>query len=620
MVKGSITQCPYCGASTLYMESVYSFKYYLGEIINLTLMKNERAIKKEELERRKSSIETFFHKLNSSFNEYRHLIITKLDDIDIDPVNIFNLIRSAGNFEIIIEKFLMNHLKEDKVRKKYQQLRDLSYIINKSLLGLYYSYLAKRSARIENCCKYYQLAERNYQNIVDYCNISRFENNDLKVYKNRELYSVLANFARILKSVLNENPKYFSEKLEALLNELNEIEEKNIRMYNLYTQIENIYKLERDTCVLLEKVRIDNPIPATDSVNENIIFNTEENIDELNKVRNCIKENSEKYQKYQRNLLKLHSGRLIKYLELYRDEFINVKNKNVEKFDDLLGEMITTALETYNMETVEALDVLSDFMQKEIFEEDIIKRFEIEHEDLIKMDEILMNFINNLFKKPLLRSFESEYYKKLISLISGKHSEFDKYILKYINKLLKKFEEVSSKKVLSLEEQRNQFSSEIKPNLKKLVDLSFTLNEKVLPYPLFIDVKIQNKKLKIHNTELITLTIENPNLTDIRDVKIYFFMPNSFDSKLSYTSIKKLKAYERRKLKARIIPRECGTFLFMVMIEYQHVNKTFWMPSIKLELEVEDDIKYRYYPILNKSIFYTGLYATQSLELVRIFI
>ena len=601
------------------MESIYSFKYYISEILNLTSIKQEKNLNEIELKRRKLQIQTYFHQIYSRFNDYRHVIITKLDEINIDIVKLFNLIRTTGNFEIIIEEFLLQYLKGCNGKKKFQEIRDLCYIINKSLLGLYYSYLAKEVKNIKLCSKFYQCAERNFQNIVDFCNITKFENNGSFIYKKKELYSILVKFVSILRNILNKNPRYYSGKLEDLLEQLEKFKEKDIQTYNLYTQIQHIYQLERDTSVLLEQVRIDNPFSSTETFNENLIDNLEENITKLNHVRNWIKDISDKYQKYQANLLKLHSGRLIKYLEAYREEFINYKNKNASKFDDLLGEMFNKALEAYNSEIIEVLDVLSYFMEKNIYNEEVIERFEIEHDDLIKMDESLKSFINNLFRKPLLKNIESEYYKKLISLISGNHTEFDKYILKYINHLLKDFEEIRNKKVLSLEEQRNQFSLEIKPNLRKLINLSFTLSEKILPYPLFIDIKIQNKRLKVNNPEIITLTIENPNLTDIRDIKIYFFMPEPFQSKLKFTSIKKLKANETRSIKTRIIPKEPGTFLSMVMMEYQHTNKTFWMPSIKFELEVEEFKRHAYYPI-NKAIYQYVLEANQRLQFIRSFI
>lgn len=626
IVKGSVAQCSYCEANTLYMESIYSFKYYLSEILNLTsfkterLFKNsefriERVIKNSEIDIYKSVIESYFYKLNSDFNEYRHLIITKLDSINIEPLKLFNLIRAAGNLEIIIEEFMFPYIKDEKIRKKYQNFRDYSYIINKSLLGLYFSYLAKNSQYFNTCENYYRLAGKNFQNIVDYCNITKLENNSHSIYEKKEIYTILSEFTVILRGILNKNPKYYSDKLEDLLDRLTKTKADNIKKFNLYTQIEKIYQLERNTCVLLEKVKIHNPFLAADTLEENIIFNTEENLEKVNHVQNWIKDVSERYQKYQRSLLKLHSGKLVKYLESYRAEFINYKNINVEKFNNLLEGMILQAFTAYNSEAVEVLNTLSDLIQNNIFNEKIIKRFEVEYKDLLHLDELLKNFIIDLFKKPLIRDFKSEYCKKLISNISIKHTEFDKYILKYINRIFQNFEEIRSKKILSLEEQKNQFSSELKPNLQKLVDLSFNIDEKILPYPLFIDIKLQNRKLKLNNQEPVTLIIENPNLTDIKDIKIYFFMPNSFQSKLQYTNIKKLKANEKRNIKTKILPRKTGTFLFMVMVEYQHTNKTFWMPSIKHELIVErgeELLKYSYYPRRNINTYHNGIEATNN--------
>lgn len=616
IVKGSVAKCPYCGANTFYMESIYSFKYYLNVILRLTSIRKDRNIKDSEIERRKSLIKSFFYKLYSDFNEYRHFIITKLDNINIDPIKLYNLIRSAGNFEIIIEEYLLTHLKNENIRTKYQQLRDLAYIINKSSLGLYFTFLAKNSSYLEKCVENYRFAEKSYQNIVDFCNITKFENNHSKLCNRIDIYEILAEFASILRGILNNNPKYYSDKLEFLLVKLNKITATDFQKHTLYAQIESIYQLERETSVFLEKVKHDTPFLSPDPPEEDIIFNTEENLEKLNNVKNWIHDISKKYQRYQRNLLKLHSGKFIKYLESYRTNFMDYKNRNLEKFTILLENMISNAFNTYNSETIEVSNTLSDFIHNNIFNEKIIEKIEIEQKDLIKLDVMLKNFINDIFKKPLVRNLKSDYYKKLISFTSNKHSEFDKHILKCINRMLQEFQEYRSKKILSLEEQKNQFSLEFKPNLQKLIDLSFNLDKNALQYPLFIDIKLENKVLKKNQSETIKLIIENSNLSEIKDVKIYFFLPNSFQFKTKSTSIKKLKANEIRTIKTKITPTKTGTFLYMVMIEYQYTNKTFWMPSIKLELKVERGKEI--YTVLNTNIYRDELEASRIFDNLRI--
>ncbi|MFX1280882.1 MAG: hypothetical protein ACFFA3_16015 [Promethearchaeota archaeon] len=607
VVKGSVVQCPYCRAENLYMESFCTLKYYMSDILKLSSLYKANKITNKEIVRRKILIETYFINLKANFKEYRHLIITKLDSVNIDPVKLFYIIRAAGNLELIIDKFLLKYLEEDNSKKKYLEFRDKAYIINKSLLGLYYSYLAKNTNQYRRSFRFYQYAEKNYQNVVDYCHIVTLNETNSLFHRIGKFYSILVKFTEIIRNILDKNPKHYLKEMECLLIDLEGIFNNDIHFYNLHQQIENIINLERDTWGILENIRIDDPFLSNESFNEAYLKTNEENLNELNRVRNWINNLSEKYQKYQNSLLKLHSGRVIKYLGTYQNEFIFYKNKNAEKFDHILGTMINQALESYNYETVEALETISQLMQKNIFNKNLLDKFKIEHDDLIKMDDVLQNFVNDLFKKPLLRNLESEYYKKLISIISGKHSEFDKHILKYINRMLKDFEDLRSKSELTLGEQRRQFISQIKPSLQKLIDLSFTLNEEILPYPLFIDIKIPPHKLKINNPEVLTLLIENPNITDIKNIKIDFFIPDSIQNKTKTTNIKKLKANERRKIKIRVNPKERGNFPSMAMIEYQHTNKTFWMPSIKFKLEVEDVKKFVHYPV-----FYRDYYQVQA--------
>ncbi len=620
IVKRSIAMCPYCGVKTSYIDSKISFKYFLNEILHLESVKNKRNIKDSEIERRKSLIQSCFYKLTSDFNEYRHLIITKLDNIKIDPVKLYNLIRIAGNFEIIIENYLLEYLKNEPIRIKYQEFRDIAYIINKSSLGLYFSYLARNSIYFENCSEYYRFAEKNYQNILDFCNITKFENKYSKICEKKAIYEILSEFAAILRGILNKNPKYYSEKLKKLLFKLEKINNIGFQKDILYTQIESIYLLEHNTSLLLEKIKIDNPFISNYSLEENFIFDIEENLNKINRVRNWIKNISDKYRIFQKNLLKLHSGRFINYLESYRTEFTNYEYINVKRFNRSLEQMINKAFDAYNSEVVEAMDYLSNILHNNIINESVLKKFEIEYNALIKLDGILKNIINNIFQKPLFREFTSEHCKKLVSLISVKHAEFDKQILNYINKILQNFEEFRERNVLSLEEQKNQFKSELKPTIQKLLNLSFNLDERVLSYPLFIDLEAKNEILKQNNPEVLNLRIKNPNLTDIKNLKLYFFMSNSFHSKLKFTNIKHLKSNEGRRIKIKIIPKKPGTSLFMVMAEYQHTNKAFWMPSIKFKFKIERSEQittYNYYRYNNLEHFQTQNEFIRTYKIIK---
>ncbi|MHA1342898.1 MAG: hypothetical protein ACTSQG_02855 [Promethearchaeota archaeon] len=591
IIEGSLVQCFNCGTKNVYSDSIASFRDYLLEILNLTSVDEDSdKIDNEEIERRKNSINSYFHTLNSDFYSYDRLILTKLDDIEIDPQKLLNIIRIAGNLVIINDDFLLPYLKESLSKNQFQEIRDLAFIFNKALLGLYFCYLAKEKFQLEDCSNYYQFAERNYNSIIEYCENIKLENpsfdtNDIKIF-----YKVVVKFSVILRNILSENPAYSSEKLEDILKSLDKIENKNLQVLNLQSQIHQIYDLGKNTSLLLEELRVADIFSVIDPYEENLIFKTEEILENLDRIKNWIDDVSAKYQIYQKSLLKLHSGKFIDYLESYRAEFNNRKNKCIEKFDELLERIISRALSDYNFETIEILEILNNFIQKLDSREVIIQRFEIEHKDLLKLGEGLKRFIIELFKKVIQKDLESIYYKELIMLISDKHSEFDKYILKYINSLLKEFEDYRNEKVLSLEEQRNHFILELKPNISRLIDSSFTLNEDLIPYPLFIEIIILSKQLTVNNPEAITVLIENPSTTEIKNVNISFFMPNSFQSKLRFAQLKRIKPFERRKIETEVVPTEKGIFHFMVMVEYSHTGEDFWMPSIRVELEVEEEL------------------------------
>lgn len=190
----------------------------MSDILKLSSLYKEKKVDKKEIVRRKILIETYFTNLRSSFKEYRHLIITKLDSVSINPVKVFYLIRAAGNLELIIDRFLIKYLEDNNSKQKYLELRDKVYIINKSLLGLYYSYLAKNTNRYKKSFRFYQYAEKNYQH-VGHCNIVNLNDNQPFFYKIGKFYSVLVKFTNIIRNILNKNPKLFRKELEILLQE-----------------------------------------------------------------------------------------------------------------------------------------------------------------------------------------------------------------------------------------------------------------------------------------------------------------------------------------------------------------------------------------------------------------
>ncbi|MHA1253354.1 MAG: hypothetical protein ACTSRP_25480, partial [Candidatus Helarchaeota archaeon] len=140
------------------------------------------------------------------------------------------------------------------------------------------------------------------------------------------------------------------------------------------------------------------------------------------------------------------------------------------------------------------------------------------------------------------------------------------------------------------QEQREKFKSELNPQIQRLLDASFTLNEELIPYPLFIEVIMISKILTVGIPEKITVLLENPSKNIIKNINVSFFVPNSFQSRLRFAQIKKLKGNEKREIKTEIIPTEKGIYHFMVMVEYQTVGEMFWMPSIKFELEVNEEL------------------------------
>lgn len=594
IVEGSLVQCFNCGTKNVHSESLNLLNDYLLEIMNKRVSDLlHQEIDNEETENRKRLVEGTFHDYNSQYFDNKYLIVTKLDELNKNPIEVLNFAKDLGCLHVVVDEFLLPHLKESVSKDIFIEIRSLSKIYNETLLGLYFSLLSKDKYKLEDCSKFYQFAQRNYENVVEFCDSIKLSNPSFNITKIKVLSSVLARFSNLLRNILTENPTYSTQKFEELFKELDKIKQKDMQVLNLWSQIENVYTLGRDTSLILEELRLKDPFSRI-STEENLMYSMEENLEKLDSIRDWINQISDKYKSYQSQLLKLHSGQFIEYLQTYRTEFTNRRERSIEQFDELLERIITKATIDYNLETIEALDILSNYVRKEEIDQSpeiLIQRFEIDHDDLVKLDDNLKLFVTECFKKSFVKNLEAEHYSELVQMISEKHSEFDRYILKYITHLLREFEEKRNEKILSLEEQRNLFIVELKPNVKRLIDASFTLKEEMVPYPLFIAIIMLSRQLAVNHPEKISVLIENPNLVDIKNINVSFFMPNSFQSSLRYAQLKKIKSQDGRKIETEITPTEKGIFHFMVMIEYQTtgIKETFWMPSIKIELEVEED-------------------------------
>ena len=593
LIEGSTVQCFACGTINGYMESYDLFLQYLREILEISLRESESEgkISNQEIDRRKKFIESFFNDKIAKSAYFSNVIITKLDEIEYDQNELLSLIKDFGNLEIIINEFVLPFIEGELSRNEFTEITGTSYIYNKSLLALYHSYLAKIKHKFEDVNIYYQLAERNYENLLTYCNNLKGESINLDTEALKILFSSALNFSKLLRKFLEENPNYSSEALEEITKQLNPVKERDNRVVNLISQVDRIYELGKETSFILEEMRKREIFSGFEPFQENLFKNFSEILDKTDQIKNWIEDISIRYKNHQKNLLKLHLGKFIEYLKTYREEYNNRYSKIIEKFNTILEQIIKNAISNYNMETIEMIDILVDFMEKiDLSDETIINRFSIEHDDLLKLDESLKDFVLESFKKSIDYALEREISSELLNSLATKHSDFDKKILKFVYKILKDFEEFRNKNKLSLEEQRNQFILEIQPKIKRIIDASFTLREDLIPYPLFLEVVLLSRDLKVNEEQTISLLLENPSPeSEVKNVNISFFVPKSFKSSLRYIQLKKIKPSQKKQVSTQITPTEPGKFHFMAMVEYKHTNETFWMPSITTEFNVSED-------------------------------
>ncbi|MHA1732606.1 MAG: hypothetical protein ACTSU5_11735 [Promethearchaeota archaeon] len=590
LVEGTVVQCFACGTDNVLVESTDALSKFALEYYSWNRLPQVPGggLPTSSVGECVQVSEKIFQDFLNERQKFDKVLVTRVDaDVPSDE-EVHEIGMKFGFLACILANFVFpatHHLgNEPNLREIFYKSR----IENLVFTALHHSIVSKKAFELEEAANSLKLCSRNLQKAAEICREAEASEWHLDFGDEELLLSLGAEFSEYLIRALTENPAYYSQELEDLVVKLNTLEFSRARV--LKSQVQRIYVISTSVQFYLEELRNRDPFGEIDVYQEHSLDHVEDKISNCLQTLEWLRELRDKFKKNQMELMKLHLGKFVPYLKTYRAEFESRFEATTKFFDEMLEKIIKNANSDYGIEYFELFDEVEELITLEsVGEDELINRLAATHDDLEQLDEKLKHLVFELFKLAQERNLQKLFLAEIISSISEKHSHFDLKILDFINALFKHFQDYRNENRLTIEQQREYFLSDLQPKVRKLIDASFTLKEENIPYPIFMELILVDTDLRLNESHRITMVIENPSLVTIRGVSVTFFVPNSFDIMHRTTSLSRLKPWERKSVTTDIIPTEKGPYHLMCMVQYEHVNESFWIPSVKIEVFVRGE-------------------------------
>lgn len=548
----------------------------------------EAKFSERELRERIQQADRTFHEFMNRRQKFPHLLVTKLDAINLDAETVQNLARNFGCLAVFYENYVFPFNLDAVEESQLREVHTECLIENAALTGLWHATRAKEAFQLEHASSFLQLASRNLERVVNICTDATKTAWDLNFSAIQTLFAVALEFSVILRKALTENPAYSSQELEDLFKTLNELADARAR--SLREQIMRVYDTSTSIQFFLEELRNRDVFGGLYLYQEHSLNYAVDTISKAEEIVEWFDDIRQKFKKNQRNLMKLHLGKLPAYLKTYRTEFESRYEQTVNLFDEYLEKIIKNAISDHGIEYFELFEEVEELLSIDGIEvSSLISRLAALHDDLEDLDVNLKKIAFDLFQQAQEHNLERAYLREVVSSISDKHTHFDLKLLDLINRLFKEFQETRNEDRLSIEQQREYFVSRLQPQVRRLIDASFALREVHVPYPVFMELVLLTTDLKVDKGQRLAIILENPSMTALRGVTVSFFVPASFDIKKRHVTFSRVKPGEKKTVGTEIYPTEGGRYHLMAMVQYEHVNESFWLPSVKVEINVKGD-------------------------------
>ncbi|MHA1895786.1 MAG: hypothetical protein ACTSU2_00190 [Promethearchaeota archaeon] len=594
IIKGAIVQCFACGTKNVHFDSYDLINAYLNEVLGYSKYTDEikDQITEETLNYRINQINEYFTKYLEEINGLSEIVVSRVSGVSSKEKlqSIIKLGKNLGMLKILIDVYILPYVKGSIIENQYKEYSTYCEIYQYAILGYRFTLEAAEGFKAEEVTELYEKAAQNFEKSSELSlKYSLDEQYRFDFNNEKETFDIAAKFVGFLKAIIYKNPTYYSDDFELLMNRADQLNFALAR--SLKNEINKIYTMANEAPVILEEMRKIKPIMSISSTKEKILYHSEEIIEQVENAKIWLNDIEERYKTLQGDIVKLHVGQFITYITNYRKEFYNRYKAAVEKYNQVIGLVVQNTLLDYTIYTTDLLEEMENItIYYSLPANELIERVRLVKKDILDIDSELKEFLFAILEMGLteddVKSLKAQHSLSIISDISEKHSIFDKLIFKYIKKITDAFIDERDEKRYTIEEQRDMFNVKVRPIIDNLLELSFTLKEDQIPYPLFMEVIMLSTTLEVEKEYGVNFILENPSKIPMLNVDVTFFVPNSFKIKLREYHIGKLKPNKKINVETRIIPTKPGIYHFMTMAQYEYSKEQFWMPSLKFKLKV----------------------------------
>ena len=593
IIKGTIVQCFQCEVKNIHFDSHDILSSFVQEIFGYSKLIEmiESNVSTQEINKRIDIVFKYFNDLLAKVNSFESFVLSKLYHEDVKQLHsdTISVSKSFGMLGILINAYILPHI-SGAIKDQYLEIRETCEIYQLAITGLRHNIEAKQNFKIEVSAELYQKASSNFESASDTSTKYSTENNNFHFGDEIIIFQISGKLCSDLKNILTESATYYSDNFEEYMDKLDEVS--NPKARSLKNTIENIYEIANEIPKILEEIRVKKSILVIDHQRERILYHSEEIIEQLTNAKLWISDIEEIYKNLQSEILKLHGGQLFGYIKDYRREFHNRLSDAIKIYNKTITKIANTTLLDHTISSTDLFEELeSGFSFSNLNPSEVIERIRYVKKDLLLLDVDLKEFLFEILDFGIGISLKAVNMKNVISSITDKHSSFDLMIYRYIKKILDGFIFERDDKRYTMQEQRNKFNISVRPVIENLAKVSFTIKEEDIPYPVFMELLIITSQLEVEKEYKVFFALENPSKRDVKNIKITFFIPNSFRIKTRFYDVKKIKPGQVINVETRIIPSEAGIYHFMAMAQYEYSQELFWMPGLKFKLKVLNQIE-----------------------------
>lgn len=595
ITRGSMVQCFACGMKNVFVESFDELSRFVIDAFGYpkTIEEIEAQIDQKTIDERMLVIDKLFNQYLSQSRQLEYVILSKLDKTELPP-DIGDLGKMIGKLGIVLDAYLIPHLTNDLQKQQYSEMSALCVIRNAMITALILTIEAKKTYKVEDAKRFYANALGNYQRVQEFAEKFAQLYPHMGFEDEKQLAKASEKFCKVITEMLTSSPSYFTDELEEIEAIIKDISDS--RANTLKKQVLAFYHLGTAIQFIFDDIRKQEPFKGLAVITERVLFYTRELKENFALAKKWVLDIEDRFRQIQSQLMMLHCGQTLPYLDDYRKEFQLRYEELRQAYNNTLSRYVAITLSDFELELSESFELIESLIDDPSTPpEEIVVQFEKDRHELLVLAETVKSLLFDILKNAINEDLISTHSLEIVTSLSDKNATFDKKILKFINKLIEEFIDLRNTKRLRIEDQRSTFNITYFPIIERLMKSAFIIRLVDIPLPVFMELIILSTSMDVEKDYRIVLLIENPSPITLTNVGVSFFVPNSFRIKTRIMDVGKMRPGQKLSISTNVIPTIEGKFYLMAMLQYEHSKESFWTPTIKIPLivghpEKEEDL------------------------------